>query len=372
MSLMYILAAILMLGVMLMVHESGHFWAARLTGIPVKQFSIGLGPQLFSWKSKKYETRFFVRLIPAGGYCMFYGEDDAEGKEAREDPRSLGNYAAWKRMIAIFMGPAMNFILALVVAAALFGLVGEDTLGYYTLPQITAVDEGSPAAIAGLLPGDRLETVNGESAVGLNEDQTALRITDLINAYQPGGEALRLGVRRGDEQVTVSLSPQYSETEKRFLMGVKLQSGYVPVYTPVTVPRAMQLGGEYCVQAAGALIQGLRDMITTGAGLEQSSGPVGIVKIIAEETQRSAAESRREALITYGNLLVIISVNLGLFNLFPIPGLDGSRLVFLLIEIFRRKPVPQKVEAYIHLSGYVLLFGLMIVLTCKDIFQIFH
>jgi regulator of sigma E protease len=371
MTILYVLAAIVMLGVMVTVHEAGHFFAARLTGIPVKEFSIGMGPKLLSWKRKKHETQFSVRLIPAGGYCMFYGEDDTEGKEAKEDPRSIGKFAPWRRMVTIFMGPAMNFVLALIVAAALYGAVGEDK-GYFVAPQVLAVDAGSPAEQAGVLPGDSLETVNGQSAVGVTEDGTAWNLTVLINSFEEDGEPLTLGVRRGEELLSLRLSPKYSETEKRYLIGVSLNPGYVPVYSPVSVFRAVQLGADYCVRAAGAIIEALRNLVTTGAGLDQTSGPVGIVKLIAEETQRSAAESALEAFLTYGQLLVMISVNLGLFNLIPIPGLDGSRIVFLLIEAVRRKPVPQKVEAYVHMAGYVLLFGLMIAMTYKDVLNIFR
>ena len=371
MTFLYVLAAIVMLGVMVTVHEAGHFFAARLTGIPVKEFSIGMGPKLFSWKRKKHETRFSIRLIPAGGYCMFYGEDDTGGKEAKEDPRSIGKYAAWRRMVTIFMGPAMNFVLALIVAAALFAAVGEDK-GYFIAPQIISVEAGSPAEQAGILPGDSLETVNGESAVGVTEDGTAWRLSALIDAYQAGAEPLELGVRRGEDTLSLRLAPKFSETEKRYLIGVTLNPGYVPVYAPVSLPRAVQLGTDYCVRAAGAIVGALKDLITTGAGLEQTSGPVGIVKLIAEETQRSAAASALDAFVTYGELLVMISVNLGLFNLIPIPGLDGSRLVFLLIEAIRRKPVPQQVEAYVHMAGYMLLFGLMIVLTYKDVLNLFR
>ena len=371
MTAFYVLAAIVMLGVMVTVHEAGHFFAARLTGIPVKEFSIGMGPKLLSWKRKKHETQFSIRLIPAGGYCMFYGEDDTEGKEAKEDPRSIGKFAPWRRMVTIFMGPAMNFVLALIVAAVLFGIVGEDK-GYFIAPKILSVEAGSPAEQAGVLPGDSLETVNGQSAVGVTEDGTAWNLTVLINSYVEGGEPLTLGVRRGEELLSVQLLPRFSEAEKRYLIGVSLNPGYVPVYTSVSVFRAVQLGADYCVQAAGAIIEALRNLITTGAGLDQTSGPVGIVKLIAEETEKSAAESALDAFVTYGRLLVLISVNLGLFNLIPIPGLDGSRLVFLLIEAIRRKPVPQKVEAYVHMAGYVLLLGLMLVMTFKDVLHIFR
>ena len=370
MTVLYVLAAIVLLGVMVTVHEAGHFFAARLTGIPVKEFSIGMGPKLLSWKRKKHETQFSLRLIPAGGYCMFYG-DDAEDKEAKEDPRSIGKFAPWRRMVTIFMGPAMNFVLALIVAAALFGVMGEDN-GYFVAPKVLSVDAGSPADQAGILPGDSIETVNGQSAVGITEDGTAWNLTVLVNSYQEGGEPLTLGVRRGEELLSIQIAPKFSETEKRYLMGVGLNPGYVPVYTAVSLPRAVQLGADYCVRAAGAIIEALRNLVTTGAGLEQTSGPVGIVKLIAEETEKSAAESALDAFVTYGRLLVLISVNLGLFNLIPIPGLDGSRLVFLLIEAIRRKPVPQKAEAYVHTAGYVLLFGFMIVMTCKDVLNIFR
>ena len=371
MTVFYVFAALLMLGIMVTVHEAGHFFAARLTGIPVKEFSIGMGPKLLSWKRKKHETQFSLRLIPAGGYCMFYGEDDTEGKEAREDPRSIGKFAVWRRLITILMGPVMNFVLALVVAAALYGMVGEDTKGYYEAPSVAAVEADGAAAEAGIRVGDRIAAVNGQDASGLTEDESAMKVSALIDAYREGQEPLLLSVQRGDETVQVRLAPRYSAELGRYLIGVQLNIGYKPVYTPVSVFRAVQLGANYCVRAAGAIITSLRDLITTGAGLEQTSGPVGIVKLIAEETQRSAAESAREAFVTYGELLVMISVNLGLFNLIPIPGLDGSRIVFLIIEGIRRKPVPQKVEAYVHMTGYILLFGLMIVMTYKDVLSIF-
>ncbi len=373
MSFLYILFAILMLGIMVTVHEAGHFFAARLTGIPVKEFAIGFGPKILSWKSKKYETQFFLRVIPAGGYCMFYGEDDADGKEAKTDPRAMGNYAVWRRIVTVLFGPVMNFVLALVVAAALFGMVGEDTQGRYTdYPQVATVDADGPAGAAGILPGDKLASVNGQDAFGVTEDGAQLLVSALIDQYGSHDEPMTLGILRGEDSLTLSLKPRYDQSLNRYLIGVTLNVAYTPGYTPVSLPRAVSLGANYCVTAGGAILRSLRDLITTGAGLDQTSGPVGIVSMIAEETQRSAEASWRAALITYGELLVVISVNLGLFNLLPIPGLDGSRILFLIVEGIRRKPVPQKVEAYVHLTGYVLLFGLMIIMTYKDIVRIFR
>jgi regulator of sigma E protease len=233
------------------------------------------------------------------------------------------------------------------------------------------VDATSPAAEAGIQPGDRLTAVNGHDALGVTEDGTALVLSSLIDSEAANGP-LAIGVKRGDEALTVTLTPNYDAALNRYLIGVTLNPGYVPGYTAVSLPRAFQLGAEYCVAAGGAILKALKDLITTGAGLDQTSGPVGIVTMIAEETQRSAEASWLAAVMTYGELLVLISVNLGLFNLLPIPGLDGSRILFLLVEGVRRKPVPQKVEAYVHLTGYVLLFGLLIVMTYKDILRIFR
>ena len=371
MTILYILAAIVMLGIMVTVHEAGHFFAARLTGIPVKEFAIGFGPKLLSWKSKKHETQFFLRLIPAGGYCMFYGEDDTEGSEAKTDPRAIGNYAVWKRFLTILMGPLMNFVLAFVVATAIYGAVGEDVGGEYGCAVVASVQENSPAALSGLQAGDVLLTVNGQSAAGLT-DQGGYTLSALVDAYRPGDGPLLIGVQRGNSMLTASLIPQFDEQEGRYLMGVQVGIQYTPRYAPISLPRAAALSADYCVNAAGAILSALGDLITTGKGFQESSGPVGIVQLIAEETQHSAESSLRDALLTYGQLLCMISVNLGLFNLIPIPGLDGSRLIFLIIEAIRRKPVPRKVEAYVHMAGYLLLLALMLVMTFKDVLKIFR
>ena len=363
--LLYILAALLLLGILITIHEGGHFFAARLTGIPVKEFAIGFGPRLLSWKSRKHETTFFLRAIPAGGYCMFYGEDDIEGTEAKNDPRSFGNYPVWRRIVTVLMGPGMNFVLALAVAFALCWAVGEDTQGYYDYSCISAVSEGGPADQAGLLPGDVFLAVNGEDALGRDETGAKLKLSGLIDGFDPAQGPLRVTVRRGDEEMTVSVTPVYDAQYGRYMLGVNLNTGYHPFYTPVTPDRALYLAADYCVRAGGTILASLRDLITTGRGFEESAGPVGIVQLIAEETKRTG-------LAAYTELLVLISVNLGLFNLLPIPGLDGSRLAFLAVEGIRGKPIPRKWEAYVHTAGFMLLMGLMIVMTYKDLLRIFR
>ena len=361
-TVFYVIAAIFLLGVMVTIHELGHFMAARFTGIPVKEFAIGFGKKIFSWKSKKYDTVFFLRLIPAGGYCAFYGEDDTQEKD-KNDPRNIANHKVWKRMLTIVMGPVMNFVLALVVAIGLYAVMGEPIIeyGYAVIQEVT---EGSPAAQAGILPGDRVLAVNGVEAKGLTADGN-LAVQPLIAAYKEGDDPLSLTIFRNAKELNLSVIPLYDEAEKRPLMGVILGAEYSMEYVPVSIFRAGALGFQYCVRAGGAILEGLGKMITTGEGFSESSGPVGIVQLIAEETKANGWT-------VYLELLVMISVNLGLFNLIPIPGLDGSRIIFLAIEGIRRKPVPQKVEAYVHMGGYMLLIGLMVVMTFKDIFKIFR
>ena len=372
MTVFYIIAAIVMLGIMVTVHESGHFWAARMTGIPVKEFAIGFGPKILQWKSKKHDTQFFLRLIPAGGYCMFYGEDDTQGKEAENDPRAMGNFAVWKRIVTVAAGPVMNFLLALAVAACIFIAVGEDTHGAYGYTVNQSVVPGSAAEDAGLQSQDVILSINGQDAKGLSPNGDSYQVSYLIDQYAKADQALTVGLQRGNDTLNVNVTPRFDEGENRYLLGVTLLVQYTPGYTPVTLPRAVALGADYCVQAGGAIISSLRDLITTGKGLDETSGPVGIIQLIAEETQTAAQTSGTDAWLTYAQLLVLISVNLGLFNLIPIPGLDGSRIVFLIIEGIRRKPVPRKVEAYVHTTGYVLLLGLMLFMTFKDVLKIFR
>lgn len=374
MSILYILAALLLLGILVTIHEGGHFFAARLTGIPVKEYSIGLGPKIVSWKSRKHETQFFLRLIPAGGYCMFYGEDDTQEKE-KDDPRAIHHYAVWRRIVTVAAGPAMNFVLALAVAAGIILAQGDVTYDGYIL--VDSVAAGSPAEAAGFLPRDVIVSVNGEDAGGLVDAGVggkSFKAIALIGGYEEGDAPLTIQVRRDGGVATLQAAPLFDAAEGRYMLGI----GLLPEEpdkirsAPVSLPRAIGLGAETCVRASGAILSSLRELVTTGKGFEQSSGPVGIIRAVAENTQAAARESAGSAVATYAQLLVLISVNLGLFNLIPIPGLDGSRIVFLLIEGVRRRPVPRKVEAYVHMGGYLLLFGLMILMTFKDVLKIFR
>ena len=193
MSILYILLAVLLLGILVAVHEFGHFISARAVGIDVLEYSIGMGPALFSKVGKK-GTKFSIRLIPMGGYCAFYGEDDAEGTHA-DDPRAYANHPVWKRMISVLMGPGMNFLLALIVAIGFYWIGGVSEVTGYE-PYIIEVSAAGPAHDAGLTGGDVITAINGADML----DGTTDTLLNTIAAYKEGDAPLRLTVQRGEER----------------------------------------------------------------------------------------------------------------------------------------------------------------------------
>lgn len=363
MTILYVLAALLMLGIMVTVHEAGHFFAARLTGIPVKQFAIGFGPKILQWKNKKHETEFSLRLIPAGGFCAFYGEDDTEGKEAK-DPRALQNYNVWKRMLTIIMGPVMNFVLAFVVCVVFVAVSGVTNVTYGDRATISGVTAGGAADLAGFEPGDIFVSVNGEDARGVSEDGQKYLLSELLDRYSADGAPLTVVVERAGEQKSLSVTPVVDENGKAWL-NITISPEVLSLETiHLSAGDTIATSWNQCVAEGSAILTALKNLVFKGEGADQMGGPVAIVQMITEETQAYG-------LSAYISLLIFISVNLGLVNLLPIPGLDGSRVVFLLIEAVRGKPVPQKIEAYIHMAGFFLLIGLFLVLTWNDIAKLF-
>ncbi len=357
MTIVSVLLAILLLAILIVIHELGHFTAARLMHIDVREFAVGFGPKLIGWKSRKYETTFAVRLIPLGGYCAFYGEDDTKGI-SKDDPRAFQNHGVGKRIVTILMGPVMNFVLAFVVGIGFFWISGVQEIRHVT-PYISGVTEGGVAYTAGLKPGDIVEEAGGTDLTGgtLKDLQAAIR------SWQEGDGPLVMKVRRGEESLTLEMTPVWDEKEERYLVGI-----YIGDETVETVPTdffgAVGASAETCWNVSGVILEALKNLITRGEGLDQTAGPVGVIQMVSESV-------REGGLFYWIQLLMLISVNLGLMNLLPIPGLDGSRLVFGLIEVIRRKPVPPEKEAMVHLVGMVFLFGLMIFFTFKDIMKLF-
>jgi regulator of sigma E protease len=353
----YILLAILLLAILITVHEFGHFIAARAMKIEVREFAVGMGPKLIGWKSKKYETDFSIRMIPLGGYCAFYGEDDTTGA-SKDDPRAFPKQNVWKRIFVILMGPMMNFVLAFVVATVFYWINGVNVATGID-PYIAEVTAAGPAYSAGMKSGDVVTEVNGRNML----DGTMDTLLDTIAYWKKGDAPLHMVIRRGEETFEADLTPFWDEAEQKMRIGVSIGGKYRTETRPVSFGDGFRYSWELCVKASGAILGALKDLVTTGKGFDQTSGPVGIVSVVSSEVKEGG-------LSAYVQLLVLISINLGLMNLLPIPGLDGSRLVFGLVEVIRGKPVPPEKEAMVHLVGMVFLFGLMIFFTYKDIMRL--
>ena len=342
---MYVLIGILLLGILIAVHEFGHFIAARISGIEVMEFAIGMGPKIFGWTGKS-GTKFSLRAIPLGGFCAFYGEDDVEGK-TKDDPRAYSKQSVWKRLFTVAMGPMMNFVLAFIVSLGFYWSSGMMEV----LPVIEEVAAG-PAAVAGMLPGDRIIAVDGV-------DYASAPVTDIQAALNKNGAPVEVTVQRGEEQLTFSLTPEWNEEYQRHMIGITFaqRTRALPFGT------AVRASWEYCADAGTAVFTALKGIFTDPEIRDQVSGPVGAVDVVAKAV-------KQDGFMAFISLLVLISVNLGIMNLLPIPGLDGSRIVFHLIEAVRGKPIKPEREALVHLIGMVFLFGLMIFFTFKDVLRL--
>lgn len=354
MSLLYIIAALLMFGIMITVHEAGHFYAARISRIPVREFAIGFGPKLLSWKSKKHETQFSVRAIPLGGFCAFYGEDDGSD-EAKQDPAYFGNHSALRRLMTILAGPVMNLLLAFVVAIGFYMLSGLPTITGPSHTVIQSVTSQSPADLAGLQANDTIRFIND------------MPITDNVSgaidqATQSGAASVQVTVERGGAEQTFTVTPLYSQEAGRYMIGVNLLTNTPQEWRPGTFAETVNAAYRMCVQAGASIFNALGNLLFRGEGFREMAGIVGVTQTIVQTTQESQLQG-------YLFLMCLISINLGLFNLLPIPGLDGSRILFLLVEAVRGKPF--KREGYVHAIGMLLLFALMIWINIRDILRLF-
>ena len=336
---MYVILALLLLGVLIIAHEAGHFWAARACGIGVQEFAMGMGPLLLKWKSKK-GTQFSLRLLPIGGYCQFYGED-----EESPDPRAFNRQAVWKRAITVASGPVMNFLVALVVIVLYMSVIGLPAV----VPRVAQVEENAQAA--GLMQGDELLSVNGEP---MTDTQLIAQAID-----ESGGEEIVLRVMRDGEEVDIRLKPFYDEELGRY------RAGFTFAQERVRVPllQSMPFSVSYNIESVRLIVETLKNLLFKGEGVSDVTGPVGTVYVIQEVTQVGGLD-------VYLELIALISVNLGVMNLLPLPALDGGRLVFLIIEAVRGKRVPPEKEGMVHFAGFVLLMALMVVIMFNDILKL--
>ena len=330
---MSIFYTLLILCVLVLVHECGHFMVAKKCGVLIEEFSIGMGPRIAFWQGK--ETEYSLRLLPIGGYVRMLGEDGESN-----NPRAFCNKNVWARMAITFAGPLMNLLVAVIfflVAFMYFGTPADNGL-------LGTVAQDGPAAAAGLQPGDVIVSLGDTPIADWRELQ-------LYMANVRPGEDLAVGYMRGGELHTVMVQPAAAE-DGRALIGVSQGIKRAGFFT------SLKLGFTTTVSFTLLLLQALAEMIT-GAAPVELAGPVGMVSLVDEY-----ASVGLMYLFLFTGML---SVNLGVMNLLPFPALDGARLVFLLIEAVRRRPIDRDKEAMVHFVGFVLLMLLTLVVTYFDI-----
>ncbi|MCL1873704.1 MAG: RIP metalloprotease RseP [Clostridiales bacterium] len=338
-----ILVAVLVFSILIFTHELGHFTAAKLNGIYVKEFNMGMGPKLLSRRGKNGETLYSLRAFPIGGSCLMKGEDEAD-----DDPRSFSRKPVWRRMTVIFAGPLMNFVTAMIVFAIVFmsmGIMSDANI-------IGDVTSGDPAQQAGLLAGDRVLAINGASVASWSGIVT--EINHQVSATP--GESLNMTIQRQGQEQDIAVKPFFDEEANRWRIGITASTEQPGLFA------AMGLGVTQSYIFTKTILVGLVQMIT-GKVAPDVAGPVGIINIV-RETVRTGWQNIL-------GILGILSVNLAVVNLLPLPALDGCRLVFLAAEGIRRKPFNREREGMVHFIGLMLLFGLMIVITFSDIRRLF-
>ena len=342
---------IIIIGLLITSHEFGHYIVGTLCGARVNEFTVGFGPKLFSFY--KGDTLFCVRLLPFGGACIFDGAEGLfEGEEL--DEHALPNLPPAKRAATMIAGPCANFILSFLLALILVGFTGVD------LPVIDSIIEGSAAEEAGLMPGDMIKKIDGEHVHMYRE-------VSLISSMYDSGKAMTIEYVRDGEKGSVTLVPRYSEEDGRYYIGFRGGSTSMkcnPLQIFQYAAYEVQYWMRYTVKSLGMLFTGR-------IGIDSLSGPVGMADMVNETYEEVKPYGIGSIVLTMMNLLLLLSINVGVINLLPLPAFDGGKLIFALIELVTGHRVPPQKEAIVHLVGTVLVVALMVVVMYHDIARLF-
>lgn len=342
---MGIIVALLIFSAIIIFHEFGHFLLAKKNGIGVTQFALGMGPNIFSFT--KGETEYCLKLFPIGGLCAMVGEDTDDDSE-----NSFQSKSVWQRICVVAAGPVFNFILAFVFAVIMIAMVGYDT------PVIYKTEENGPAYEAGILAGDVIKEVNGKPIYMFKEFRTEILLNE-------DGAPMTLTLERDGEEYTTVVTPELSEDGS-----YKMQI-YGGMYEKTGFFDTLKYGVLEIRYWITTTVKSLGMLISGGVSAEDVSGPVGIVTMIDDTYQEASAYGWIDVLLNMLNIGIMLSANLGVMNLLPIPALDGGRLVFLVIEAIRGKPIPPEKEGLVHTAGFVLLMVLMVVILYSDLMKLF-
>lgn len=345
---MYIIIAIIIFGILIAIHEFGHFTAAKLCGVKVEEFAIGMGPALF--KKQKGETVYALRILPIGGFCAMAGED-----EESDDPRAFTNQGFWKKFVILCAGSFMNLVLGIVLILIMYA--GAQA---FVTPTIDHFMDGCPyEGTEAMQAGDTFYSIDG---------QRIYLVSDVSSFLMRGDGVYDIVMLRDGEKVELK---DFALTTKNYAEyaneGPKY--GFVFGYTEATFGTKLEYTWNTTLEFSRLVWLGLGDLINGKVGLKDMSGPVGIVDMMNEVGQQ--AESAKAAADNLLYISAFIAVNLAIMNMLPIPALDGGRvflmIVTVIIEAVSRKKLDPKYEGYIHLGGMVLLLGLMALVMYNDI-----
>ncbi len=363
-----IICFILMIGLVIFIHELGHFLVAKHNGVGVTEFSIGMGPCIHSWVKKG--TKYCLRLLPLGGYCQMLGQEalfnsDIDDPEAEgivsDEEHAFRSKPVFRRIAIIVAGPAFNFILALILSVVVIALVG------YTPSKVAGVSEGYPAAEAGLMAGDEIVKLGSERMHFFKEVSLYLTLHE--------GEDVQVTYIRNGETHTAQLKPVWDEKEGRYLIGITSAGGRKCENAGEMFKYGFYDFGYNC----GLVVKSLKILFSGKGSLNDLSGPVGVASTVTEIVSEVEQDTKGEGfwvtafwvLINIVNFTAFISANLGIMNLLPIPALDGGKLLLLFVEAIRGKPLSRKTEAVITVIGVVLMLLLVAVVFFNDIREVF-
>ena len=360
--------------VMITLHEFGHFIMAKSVGVGVPEFAIGMGPAILKKQGK--ETLYTLRLLPIGGYCRLEGED-----EGSDSPTAFGNQKLWKRFLVVAAGAVLNLILGFVLFIVIVGMTGP-----FRSNTIGKVDERASLAQSGVQAGDKIIRINGHRINSYND------VTLYTSEFESGKE-FEIVVKRDGKKLSFSVLPsidetsvEYGETSAEYTrkntveyqkgdipesyVGQTVSSsrciiGFEPLVTEVTPLNIVPQAWYYTEFVAKSIYRALWDMISGHSGLENVSGPVGVAGVVNQ-----AVHSGKDSALNVLFIIAMLTVNLGIFNLLPLPALDGGRLFFMLVELIRGKPVPPEKEGLVHAIGLLLLLAFAGVICFNDIMKL--
>lgn len=329
--------ALLVFGCLIFIHEFGHFICARIFGVTIKEFSVGMGPKIFTKTSDKSGTAYSLRLLPIGGYVSMEGED-----EASSDINAFGNKAVWKRIIITVAGAVMNVLLGIILMFIM--VFATKSLASNVIAEFREDAVSSSA----LQVGDRIVKVEN---VGVNTGNELV-----YEIMHKGAKPIDLTVIRNDQRIIVEDVAFGSETEAGYTFGMV---DFYVYSEKATFPNLLKHAFFRSVSTVKMIWDSIVDLLSGKYGIDAVSGPVGATTAIGDAASQGGT--------SFLYMVVVITMNLGVMNLLPFPALDGGRLIFLIIELIRRKPMKPEIEGYINFAGLIVLFALMILITFKDI-----